>query len=187
MLAAISVHVLAAQGATGPATLVRITHETKMREAAQKLARQLHLSGFHGFDFMIDRRTEQAFLVELNPRAALPCHLRLGADRDLIGALCARVMPSQPLRPVKPTAAETVAYFPQAWLSHQEADVLASSYHDVPWSEPDLLKELLLIPWPDRSWLARYSDRVRRMNFEDRPTQRFSMLPAVEPRSVLAE
>jgi hypothetical protein len=38
---------------------------------------------------------------------------------------------------------------------------MESSSHDVPWTEPRLVRELLREPWPDRRWLARAYHRMR--------------------------
>jgi hypothetical protein len=50
-----------------------------MKAAAEIMARQLRLSGFLGFDFIIDRH-DRAWLLEMNPRATpiaqcRPCKL----------------------------------------------------------------------------------------------------------------
>ncbi len=170
--AGITVEVVAAQGTMGPATIVRIVDDHQMLKAAATLARRLNLSGIHGLDFMLENKTGTAYLVELNPRCAMPCHLRLGPGRDLIGALCSELSGIQ----VNPAPfvphCDTVAYFPQAWFSDPQDQWLRSGYHDVPWEEPDLVKELMLLPWPDRSFLARTSDRLRKMTFEERGARR---------------
>ncbi len=171
VLAVIAVDVVAAQGVMGPATIVRIVSEPQMVTAAQALASRLNLSGFYGLDFMIENQTGTAYLVELNPRCAMPCHLRFGPGRDLIGALCSELSGLPPSEPPFVPGADIVAYFPQAWLSDPRSEVLHSGYHDVPWGEPDLVKELMLLPWPDRSLLARISDRFRNMTFEQRSTR----------------
>jgi len=193
VLAGIAVEVVAAQGVTGPATIVRIVDGRHMLDAAGALARRLDLSGFHGLDFMLEDTTGTAYLIELNPRCAMPCHLRLGSGRDLIGALYSELTGQSSNQPA-PVAGDTIAYFPQAWLSNPKSEVLRTGYHDVPWSEPALLKELLLLPFPDRSLLARLSDRLRKLSFEDRSARSFvfsssqsaptSASPEVQPREV---
>ncbi len=171
VLAGIAVEVVAAQSATGPATIVRLVPGQQMLHAAEVLARCLNLSGFHGLDFMIEDKTGTAYLLELNPRCAMPCHLRLGSGRDLIGSLCSELSGVPIDEPPFCPGSDTVAYFPQAWLADPGNDILRSGYHDVPWGEPDLVRELMLLPWPDRSLLARTSDRLRNMTFEHRSTR----------------
>lgn len=172
VLAGIAVEVVAAQGVMGPATIVRIVGERQMLSAAEALARRLNLSGFHGLDFMIENKTGTAYLVELNPRCAMPCHLRFGQGRDLIGRLCSELSGLPPNQARFVPDSDIVSYFPQAWLSDPTSEALRSGYHDVPWGEPDLLRELMLIPWPDRSFLARLSDRFRHMTLAERSARR---------------
>ena len=182
VLAGVAVEVVAAQGVTGPATIVRIVEGRQMLNAAEALAGRLNLSGFHGLDFILEDKTGIAYLIELNPRCALPCHLRLGGDRDLIGSLYSELS-GEPSRPsTLALGGDIVSYFPQAWLSNPKSEVLRTGYHDVPWAEPELLKELLLLPWPDRSFLARTSDRFRNMTYEQRSARGFAFqsLPAAD-------
>jgi len=193
VLAGIAVEVVAAQGVMGPATVVRIVDGRDMLDAARSLAGRLNLSGFHGLDFMLEDTTGTVYLIELNPRCAMPCHLRLGSGRDLIGSLASELAGQPSAQPASVTS-DTVAYFPQAWLSNPKSEVLRTGYHDVPWGEPKLLKELLLLPFPDRSLLARLSDRMRRLSLEDRSARSFvfassqsvsaSASPQGQPREV---
>jgi hypothetical protein len=177
ILALIAVEVVSAQSATGPATVVQVVENAQMSDAAQKLAARLKLSGFYGFDFMIRDLDQQVFLIEMNPRTALPCHLRLDDGRDLIGAL-ARHVGSQTAPDSKLfSKSRAFAYFPQAWYSGVPGDLLRNVHHDVPWDEPDLVKELVRIPWPDRSILARLSDRLRKTTFQQR-SQEGAVFPA---------
>jgi len=177
VLAGIAVEVVAAQAVMGPATIVRIVDGRQMINAAEALARSLNLSGFHGLDFILEDKTGIAYLIELNPRCAMPCHLRLGGDRDLIGSLYSELS-GQPCRQSSfDLAGDVVSYFPQAWLSDPKSEALRTGYHDVPWAEPELLKELLLLPWPDRSFLARVSDRFRNMTYEQRSARSFAFQP----------
>jgi hypothetical protein len=174
VLAGIAVEVVAAQAVTGPATIVRIVDGRQMIKAAEALARRLNLSGFHGLDFILEDKTGIAYLIELNPRCAMPCHLRLGGQRDLIGSLYSELSGEAPTQSSLIPGSELVAYFPQAWLSNPNGEALRIGYHDVPWGEPTLLKELLLLPWPDRSLLARASDRLRNMSYEQRSARSFA-------------
>jgi len=180
VLAGIAVEVVAAQSIMGPATTVRTVDGRQMLNAAEALAGRLNLSGFHGLDFILEDNTGIAYLIELNPRCAMPCHLRLGGGRDLIGSLYSELSGQPSIQPPLVLSGDIVSYFPQAWLSDPKSETLRTGYHDVPWGEPELLKELLLLPWPDRSFLARTSDRFRNMTFEQRSARsfRFQSLPA---------
>ena len=140
VLAVIGVEVVSTVGDTGRASVVRISDNVEMAHAARRIAERLKMSGFFGLDFMIEEKSSFAYLIEMNPRLARPFHLQLGKGRDLIGALCARISnrPARDLPPV--TENRMVAYFPDAWES--ESEYLASSYHDTPEEEPDLVQQL---------------------------------------------
>jgi len=150
ILAGISVDAVSADGATGPASVVRVVDNAEMMLAAERIARRLNLSGMFGLDFMVEEGSGDAYLIEMNPRCTPLCHLRLGKGRDMIGALISQLcgVPLQEAPPV--TNNDLIAYFPQAWTSKSE--FLQSSFQDAPWDQPELTQELLH-PWPDRSFL----------------------------------
>jgi thioesterase domain-containing protein len=168
VLAGIAAEVVNAQGATGSATIVRIVDRPDMLLPAERLARRLGLSGFFGFDFMIEEETGDPFLIEMNPRCTPLSHLQLGNGRDLMAALWAQLS-NTPLREQAPvTTNDTIAYFPQAWHWDPSSPLLQSSFQDLPSEEPELVRELLRLPWPDRSALARLTNVVRRTTFRHR-------------------
>ena len=171
VLAGISVEVVGAWSLTGSATVVRVVNNPEMEKATERLARRLELSGFHGFDFMIESGSDAVYLIEMNPRCTPLCHLQFGEGRDLIGALWPQLTgePGSSARCI--TKNDLVAYFPQACLWNPHSEFLQSAYHDVPWEEPELVKELLRLPWPDRSVVARMSDRFRRQTYAERSAQ----------------
>lgn len=170
LLAGISVEVLRADGATGPASIVEVVENAEMMEAAKRIAHRLGLSGFFGLDFMIDNHTGALYLIEMNPRCTPPCPLPLGKGRDLIAAFCAQVV-AKPLPARKSVISQSrIAYFPQAWANASElGDPLPSScYKDVPTGEPELVSELLY-PWSERSLFGRLADRIKRTRRQTEP------------------
>jgi ATP-grasp domain len=164
VLAGIQVEVLSGHEGLGSSTVVRVIKHPDMTRAAQTLARRLGLSGFYGFDFMIEDATGRAQMIEMNPRSTQLCHLGLGAGRDPIAALLARLQgaagPPPALLPV--TDKSVIAFFPNAWLLKPDSAFLSTGYHDVPWSDPDLMRELVRQPYYDRGLLARLVARLRR-------------------------
>lgn len=154
VLAIVSVEVVTAQGQTGAATVVRLVQNEEMERAARLLARKLMLHGFHGLDFVLDQQTSAAYLIELNPRCTQLGHLRLPEQGDLAGALSAKLWSRPDANSPSPTCdcihAGTVAFFPQAFNWNPRSPFLQSGYHDVPWEEPDLVRELLRTELPER-------------------------------------
>jgi hypothetical protein len=157
VLAGIAVEVVASEGTTGPAEIVRVVDNPEMSLAAERLARRLNLSGFFGLDFMIENSSGATYMIEMNPRCTPLTHLQLGKGRDMIEALAAQLSgrPSQATTPI--TLNDLIAYFPQ---SHQcKSEFLRSSFQDIPHGEPALVEDLLR-PWPGRSFLYQVLAKV---------------------------
>jgi hypothetical protein len=164
VLAGLGVEVVSTRGPTGPATIVRLVNSETMTRCADRIASALGLTGFYGLDFVIDEDTGEPCLIEMNPRSTPLCHMQLGGKRDLIGALSAQLSDRPPGETEPVITGDMIAYFPQAWQDRSE--FLGSSFHDVPWEEPDLIRELLQ-PWPDRTFLVRAFNYVDRMKGEE--------------------
>jgi ATP-grasp domain len=152
VLAGFGVEVVSAEGATGPAGLVRVVEGSEMMHCAKRLASRLSLSGFFGLDFMVEEGGGRSYLIEMNPRCTPLCHLRLGEGRDMVGALYEQLAGRQAEHRSAVTENSLIAYFPQAWTS--ESASFKSSFQDIPRNEPELVEELLR-PWPERSLLFR--------------------------------
>jgi hypothetical protein len=146
----------------GASSVVRIIEHAQMSEAAVALARRLKLSGVFGLDFLIDERTGEAHLVEMNARATPLTHLAFGPGRDLIGAIGQIAGLASLAEPARVTDRDVVAYFPQARHTAPDSHWLEDGFHDVPWEDPVLLRELLRQPRPDRGLLAVLLRTLRR-------------------------
>ena len=143
VLSSLHFEVLKKRDSAGPSSVLRLIENAEMSAAAEKMARRLKLSGLHGFDFMLEAHTENAHLIEINPRATQVGHLTLGPGRDLPAALCAAVSGEAVQVAPKVTENDTIALFPQEWIRDPESEFLQSGYHDVPWEEPELLRACL--------------------------------------------
>src|ERR1700722_158505 len=155
VLAELHFEVIKKTSSTGHATVVRSIENPEMAAAAEKIVRRLHLSGVHGFDFMLEEQTGHAYLIEINPRATQVGHLALGAGRDIPAALYAAVS-GEAVQPAKKvTEKETIALFPQEWIRDSESPLLQSAYHDVPWEEPDLVQDCVSNRRKQSGWYSR--------------------------------
>ena len=140
VLASLHFEVIRKLNSSGPATVLRVVDNPEMTSATEKMARRLGLCGLHGFDFMLEERTGNAYLIEINPRTTQVGHLTLGLGRDLPAALYAAVS-GQAIQPApKLTENDTIVLFPGEWTRNPESTFLRSAYHDVPWEEPDLVR-----------------------------------------------
>lgn len=162
VLAGIAVEVVRAQGLTGPSTVVQVVEGREMLLAAQRIARRLGITGFFGLDFMIDNRTGDVYLIEMNPRCTPPCPLIVGKGRDLTAAICAQIA-NRPIPDSLPVTMESrVAYFPnmEAENSQLNDPSFEDAYYDIPAGQPELV-DALLHPWSERSAAGRLYDFLR--------------------------
>jgi len=139
VLAGLHFEVVVKRDSTGPATVLRLSDNAEMAATAEKMVRRLKLSGLHGFDFMLENETQNAYLIEINPRATQIGHLRLGPGRDLPAALISALTGETIREQAALTKRDTFALFPQEWIRDPQSPYLTSAYQDVPWQEPELL------------------------------------------------
>lgn len=154
VLASISVEVLRTWKRKGPASVVRLIDNQDMLLAAQKLARHLKLSGLCGFDFLLDRETGKAYLIEMNPRATQICHLALGTARNLPAALAACMAGEAVPESITITERDVIALFPLEWQNDPASPFFRSGYHDVPWEEPKLVQACVESRMRKGGWLT---------------------------------
>jgi hypothetical protein len=155
VLAALHFEVINKASAAGHATVVRSIENSEMSAAAEKMVRRLGLSGVHGFDFMLEEQTGNAYLIEINPRATQVGHLALGLGRDIPAALYA-ALSGEGVQPApRVTEKDTIALFPQEWIRDPESPFLRSAYHDVPWEEPELVHDCVNNRQKQSGWYAR--------------------------------
>lgn len=164
LLGLASVEVLCTQGTTGASTIVRLLASEEIATAARTLVEALGLSGFYGLDFILEEGSRKPFLIEVNPRCTQLGHLNLPGHGDLAGLLCAKLGAHGRinLKDELPIDRELVAFFPQALAWNPDSPYMQQCHHDVPWTEPALVRELLRDPWPERQWLSRMYHWMRR-------------------------
>jgi hypothetical protein len=154
VLAALHFEVINKGLSAGPATVLRLIENAEMSTAAEKIARRLNLSGVHGFDFMLEEQTGNAYLIEMNPRPTQVGHLTLGLGRDIPAALYAAVS-GQAVGPApKVTEDNTIALFPQEWIRDPSSSYLQSAYHDVPWDKPELIRACVRARRKQHAWYS---------------------------------
>jgi len=161
VLAMVTVEVLFAQSTTGTALAVRLIENEEIRTAAERIAERLQLSGFHGLDFILEEETGHAYLIELNPRCTQLGHLRIAPEGDLAGVFCRSFSGATLPEDAEFVSQETIAFFPEALMSHPQCPYLRTAYVDAPWEEPRLVREMMRRDWRDRRPLARLYRAIR--------------------------
>lgn len=155
LLGIVSVEVLCTQGTTGASTIVRLVRNEEMTRNAERLTAKLGLSGFHGLDYILEEQSGTPFLIELNARCTQLGHLLLRDQGDLAGLLCAQLGARAEGISELSIDRDMVAFFPQALAWNPDSPYMQQCHHDIPWSQPALVRELLRDPWAERQWLSR--------------------------------
>ena len=140
VLGFVAVEAVRTSSAFGVATVVRRIEGRAMRDAAEAIVRRLGLSGMCGFDFMIDDRSGEAMLIEINPRATQINHFPIGPEADLATALLGALVGRPPdLRPFSTVPDTPIVLFPHG---RRDSENFAQDgvFHDAPYEEPELLK-----------------------------------------------
>ena len=139
VLAGLSVEVLQTLHPNGPASVVRLLENDEMEGAVVKMVRRLGLSGFAGFDFMVDR-AGKAYLLEMNMRPTQIAHLAFDSSTDLIGTLSGWLL-GQKTAPVPPCPpSQAIALFPEGIARAVSNPQFHSTHHDVPKHLPQLVE-----------------------------------------------
>jgi carbamoylphosphate synthase large subunit len=89
VLAGITVEAVEVTEACGPASVVRTIDHPEIAISAERMVSRLELSGFVGFDFIIDP-SGQAWIVEMNPRVTRSAIFRLTMKRIWRGRFTSR-------------------------------------------------------------------------------------------------
>jgi hypothetical protein len=147
----IGVEVSATAKATGFGTLIRVSDNPDMENAARGIARRLGLNGAFGLDFIVEAGGSRAHLVEMNPRVTPLAHFRFGPGHDPSAALRALAAgyEERQARPGDPAARRPeglIAVFPHM-LSRGVPDMDGQSILvDIPWDMPELVRLSMPLP-----------------------------------------
>lgn len=138
--ASLHFEVLKKQHKNGPASVMRRIEHRELDLAISRIVSRLELSGILGFDFLLEQKSGNPYLIEVNPRPTQVGHLSLGRGRDIPAALYAAVTGTEINEAPPVTEKDTIALFPQEWVRNPQSVFLRSAYHDIPWEEPDLIR-----------------------------------------------
>jgi ATP-grasp domain len=140
VLAQIAATVLSTRGPKAPAAVIRLVENSDMSSAVKKIVWRLGLSGFAGFDFVIENGTNRPFLIEINPRATQACHLQLGTGRDLGAALVASLSGRPLVRRPAVTNRNTIVLWPHVPENLLPPELVEKAYFDTPRNDPEVVR-----------------------------------------------
>jgi hypothetical protein len=139
VLAGITVDVLKTSYEFGPSTIVRVIDHPSVTAAAEKIVAKLNLSGFLGFDFILDPANKVWFL-EMNPRATPTSHI-CARDQDLAGSFFSQITGKRPKAVGRVIHQDLITLFPAEALPVNETMIPnASSGNDTPDDEPEFVE-----------------------------------------------
>lgn len=126
----------------GPSSILRLVHDAAMEDAIRKITRKLGLTGFCGFDFMVEQ-PGSPLLIEVNVRPTQLVHLPLGPGRDLVAAYARSCLGMAIPDRDAATDLERIALFPQEVERDPTGEHLSGAFHDVPQGEQRLIMKVL--------------------------------------------
>ena len=141
LLALVCLEVVQASAVRGPASVLRVIDDPAMEAAIRTVVAEVGVSGFCGFDFMVDG--EKPLLIEMNLRPTQLAHLPLGPGRDLVAAYVREIVGVEVADRPAATATGVVALFPQEVKRDVASRWLREGYHDVPWGQEKLVRMVM--------------------------------------------
>lgn len=151
VLAGISVEALETTSEFGTTTLAKIINHGELADASEKIVANQKLSGFLGFDFILDRNG-RAWFLEMNPRTTPACHLRFGGP-SLAASLFIKLEGKLPNSDVREVPHDTIALFPNGTARKRSID---NYFEDLPEEEPAFVESCL-----KSAFLKRATQKVR--------------------------
>lgn len=128
----------------GPTSAVRYFHSGPMHEATARLARGFGLTGIFSPEFVVEKRTGELFMLEVNRRFSHGTHRGESINVDASAALFAAMHGTEPPRDqLDPGEEHFCAHFPQEWIRDSASPHLRRFPVDIPWDDPALARALV--------------------------------------------
>ncbi len=129
----------------GQSAVLRFIRSPETLAFSEMLCSGFGMSGFFNVQFVLDERSGNAYLLEINRRLVTHMHLGERVGRDLAAAFFNRFEPERRTRSIDPRedANDVIAVFPREWLRDPGSPHLLEFPVDVPWDDPPLLEAML--------------------------------------------
>lgn len=129
----------------GAASVVRYFHSDDLQNSASKLVAAFGATGIFAPEYIVDERTHEAYLVEINRRVTPGTHRGGFIDVDTGAALSAALQGKRSTTRVRLDEGEERVFvsFPHEWLRDPDSRYLREYPVDVPWDEPELIEAML--------------------------------------------
>jgi hypothetical protein len=129
----------------GAASVVRYFHSEHLQNSASTLVAAFGATGIFAPEYIVDERTGDAYLVEINRRVTPGTHRGGFIDVASGVALSAAMQGKRSTTRVRLDEGEEHVFvsFPHEWLRDPESRYLREYPVDVPWDEPELIEAML--------------------------------------------
>lgn len=126
-------------GKTGPASVSRGFENEDIDQFVKIAAQKLCYTGFGSLEYMVEKKTQKLFVIELNPRPTPTCHMSSDIVTNDLCEMFYKGINSLP-REFKKFTPYVVAMFPGEKRRDPHSPYLTENYHDIPLNDPELLK-----------------------------------------------
>jgi hypothetical protein len=146
ILGEVQAKVVVSTGETGPSIVIRLIEDARISRAGRLLAEALRLSGFFGLDFILDARSGEPLLIEMNPRSTRLGHIAVSGRPDLAACLWSQWTGQDATVLGEPSLPSEIGFYPegQRWLNTGEAQ--ENCRCDVLAGEEEVIDSLLHAP-----------------------------------------
>ena len=129
----------------GPPTASRYFRSKAMHELTARLAKGFDLTGIFSPEFIVDERTGEPILLDLNRRMSHGSHIGALFNVDVAAALHSAMhgLPQTTRAELDDGEEHLCAHFPAEWVRDAESRWLREARVDIPWDEPDLFLALV--------------------------------------------
>ena len=140
-----AVHRLEYADVKGPAAVIRCYRSDEIGDFSSKLVRGFGITGLFATEYIIERASGEAYLLEVNRRMTPGFHVGSRIGVDLCLALRCAMQGVAPTTRVGMDEGEEHlnVHFPQEWLRDPRSHYLRDYPVDVPWDEPELIRAML--------------------------------------------
>jgi len=145
LLAGYATDRLAGREPRGYASVIRYRRDPAMRAIAERVVDGFAMSGLAGLECIVDERTGEPWLIEINRRVTPGMERGSILGVDVCAALHAAVtgQPSPTRADLDEGETGIRCSFPQEWIRDPRSEWLRKYPVDIPWDEPALIEAML--------------------------------------------
>jgi hypothetical protein len=124
----------------GPSTVLRAIEHPEMEATVRQVVAALGYSGFAHFDFVIEKDSGRAFIIEMNAHPPGEIHLGQFVGHNICGAIARQLGGlTETMEATAPRERTPIVRFPRELERDPESTWLRAGsevFHDVPWDDP---------------------------------------------------